>query len=551
MGKFWVYLSPSTYLAGYSGSEEFFYLLRGALVQYGSLIVHGMYQHTFNKLNKIVIKGDSKNTDADEASTSEKPIAEKERQPFVPGHERHPVEREETEKEFPAATETKDDEMRPPRSGCHSGPQRRPNILNVDSKDGRSSKRDKTNSAWNMRDPGESKMKKKKKDLKEEDKIDEDEKALMEAIRGMKLDLSGDDGDGDGNSNNSHDSASNSMSIYKMSEIAGLGDVKEALEEFACFFLHFPHLTRQLKQRSSTGILLFGPQGTGKTLLVRSFAKQYNLALYDIRASAVLSKYVGEAEKFVRALFRQVRRDAPAVLLLDECDGLLARPSHRSSDGSGLQLLQNELKNQWSDLIYAREEVLVVGATNKPHDIDLDGFGRRLSLKLHVDLPAAAACQQVLQSALSKMRHCLSEEEDELETLGHLCAERHLSGYDIHCLVEGQLRRALRGITRATHFKKSTWQGKPTRVPCKPDDEGAVEGSWRTLAARSPVAGLALGGKEAEQEEMAELSYVPFTFADIHAAILAAQPTVDEAMRQKHMAFAALHSPRPPGAEDD
>ncbi|CAK7211075.1 hypothetical protein SCUCBS95973_001007 [Sporothrix curviconia] len=492
MGKFWVYLSPSTYLAGYSGSEEFFYLLRGALVQYGSHIVRGMYQHTFNlgsQLNEIVAKGSGKKGDLD-------------------------------------------------------------------------GRKDKRKGAWGTKGPRDAKIKKKPA-LKEEDKIDEDEKVLMEAIRGMKLNLDGDDDDNDDDDGGGGGGASDSKSIYRMSEIAGLDDVKEALEEFACFFLHFPHLTRQLKQRSSTGILLFGPQGTGKTLLVRSFARQYNLALYDIRASAVLSKYVGEAEKFVRALFRQVRSDAPAVLLLDECDGLLARPSHRSADGGGLQLLQNELKNQWSDLIYAREEVLVVGATNKPHDIDLDGFGRRLSLKLHVDLPVAAACQQVLQSALSKMRHCLGpgdnaggedgedgeDGEEELETLGHLCAERHLSGYDIHCLVEGQLRRALRGITRATHFKQSTWQGKPTRVPCGPNEEGAVEGSWRSLAARSPVAGLVLGEDE-EGDEMAELSYVPFTFADIHAAILAAQPTVDQAMRQKHISFAALHSPRPPGVED-
>ena len=53
--------------------------------------------------------------------------------------------------------------------------------------------------------------------------------------------------------------------------------------------------------------------------------------------------------------------------------------------------LQNELKNQWSDLIYSEAKVVVVGATNKPYDIYMDAFGRRLSLKLYVDLPNALA----------------------------------------------------------------------------------------------------------------------------------------------------------------
>lgn len=193
----------------------------------------------------------------------------------------------------------------------------------------------------------------------------------------------------------------NDPSVLLWTEVAGLASAKARLEEFAASFLHFPHLIANLRHQSATGILLFGPQGTGKTLLVKAFAKKYDFAFYDIRASAIMSKYMGDSEKFVRALFEEVKENAPAVLLLDECDGLLCRPSMDASMGPRYRLLQNELKNQWSDLIYSKAKVVVVGATNKPHDIDMDGFGRRLTLKLYVDLPNALACQRILGTCIS------------------------------------------------------------------------------------------------------------------------------------------------------
>lgn len=144
----------------------------------------------------------------------------------------------------------------------------------------------------------------------------------------------------------------NDPSVLPWSQVAGLASAKARLEEFAASFLHFPHLIANLRHQSATGILLSGPQGTGKTLLVKAFAKKYIFAFYDIRASAIMSKYMGDSEKFIRELFTEVRENAPAVLLLDECDGLLCRSSMDSSMGPSYKLLQNELKNQWSDLIY-------------------------------------------------------------------------------------------------------------------------------------------------------------------------------------------------------
>lgn len=333
----------------------------------------------------------------------------------------------------------------------------------------------------------------------------EEEIQLREHIQTMKVDLKED------------------TTVLEWDEVYGLEHIKIALEEFATFFLHFPHLTRKLRHRSTTGILLFGPQGTGKTLLVKSFAVKFNLSLYDVRASAIMSKYVGESEKFIKALFAEVRSNTPAILMLDECDGLLCNPNADSTQSHHYRLLQTELKNQWSDLVYSRDEIIVVGATNKPHDIDMDGFGRRLSLKLHVELPNESASQAIIKAAMQMVTHSI--DDDEFMALGHLCHDRGLSGYDVDCLVEAQLRKAIRKITLAQAFRQMTWGEETIVVPCELTDPDAQIGHWTRLTG-----------------DYETISYVPFSFKEIKVAIQHARATVDPYMVQKHVEFASQYA---------
>lgn len=311
-------------------------------------------------------------------------------------------------------------------------------------------------------------------------------------------------------------------SVLPWSQVAGLTSAKARLEEFAASFLHFPHLIANLRHQSATGILLFGPQGTGKTLLVKTFAKRYNFTFYDIRASAIMSKYMGESEKFIRELFAEVKENAPAVLLLDECDGLLCKSSMDASMGPSYRLLQNELKNQWSDLIYAKAKVVIVGATNKPHDIDMDGFGRRLSLKLYVDLPNALACQRILEGALERVRHQVHEIE--MVALGVACGEKGLSGFDIDCLVEGLVRKGLREILVGGWFREMEWEDGVTVMPCAETENGAKRRSWEDV------------------EDKSLLSYRPLLSEDVSAVIGLIRPTVDSGMIELHEHFASQYS---------
>ncbi|KAF2114276.1 P-loop containing nucleoside triphosphate hydrolase protein [Lophiotrema nucula] len=454
------------------GADEFVYVLGKCLINYGGAIGNGLYQSAVSVSQQTIRvsrdttpgKQGCKNSGGQGANTARHQ---------EPAQEDVPVY---TAQESPFET-----------------PRPEPKASHTEDADPKRAKMDW--SKWNM--TGSTKD-------QQQSESDKQEFQLREQIRSMKVDFQEDE------------------SVLDMANVAGLDSVKLALDEFACFFLHFPHLTRKLRQRSTTGILLFGPQGTGKTLLIKSFAKKYNLAVYDIRASAIMSKFVGESEKFIRTLFKEVRSNSPSILLLDECDGLLCNPAADATQSHNYRLLQNEMKNQWSDLMYSRDEVIVIGVTNKPHDIDMDGFGRRLSLKLHVGLPNRQGCQSILRGALERVRSQLQEQD--FAKLGTLCCERGLSGYDIDCMVEGMLRKALRGITVATFFKPMRWGDDTLIVPCQGSDEGAVEGPWSHVG----------GNPE-------DLSYVPFTAGEVREAICRLRATVDEAMMQKHILFASQY----------
>lgn len=159
-----------------------------------------------------------------------------------------------------------------------------------------------------------------------------------------------------------------------------------------------------------TGCLLFGPPGTGKTLVVRALAKEAGSRMLMISPSDVmdmassfvallgpflifrcLTQYVGEGEKLVKAVFSLARRLSPCVVFLDEIDALFgARSSARDSGGAmahrGVitEFMQemDGLKSQSG----VEERVVVIGATNRPFDLD-DAVLRRLPRRLLVDLP--------------------------------------------------------------------------------------------------------------------------------------------------------------------
>ncbi|CAI5523833.1 unnamed protein product [Closterium sp. Naga37s-1] len=184
------------------------------------------------------------------------------------------------------------------------------------------------------------------------------------------------------------------------SQIGALEAVKDTLKELVMLPLRRPELfTRGQLTRPCKGILLFGPPGTGKTMLAKAVATEAGASFINISMSAVLHKWLGEAEKSVKAIFSVASKMAPAVVFVDEVDSLLGRRG-QWGEHEAMRKVKNEFMSCWDGLrTRAHERVLVLAATNRPFDLD-DAIIRRFPRRLMVDLPDADNREKILRVIL-------------------------------------------------------------------------------------------------------------------------------------------------------
>jgi transitional endoplasmic reticulum ATPase len=154
----------------------------------------------------------------------------------------------------------------------------------------------------------------------------------------------------------------------RWSDIGGLDNVKQQLREAAEWPLRFPELFERSGITPPKGILLFGPPGTGKTMLAKAVATESGANFIAVRGPEILSKWVGESEKAIREIFRKARQAAPTVIFFDEIDAIA--PIRGLSVDSGVtERIVNQLLAEM-DGIEKLENVVVIAATNRPDILD-------------------------------------------------------------------------------------------------------------------------------------------------------------------------------------
>lgn len=194
-------------------------------------------------------------------------------------------------------------------------------------------------------------------------------------------------------------------------DIAGVEFAKAAIKEIVVWPMLRPDIFTGLRGPPK-GILLFGPPGTGKTLIGKCIASQSGATFFSISASSLTSKWVGEGEKMVRALFAVARCQQPAVIFIDEIDSLLSQRADGEHESS--RRIKTEFLVQLDGATTSSEErILVVGATNRPQEID-EAARRRLVKRLYIPLPEASARRQIVMRLMAREQCCLREEEVEL-----------------------------------------------------------------------------------------------------------------------------------------
>jgi transitional endoplasmic reticulum ATPase len=156
------------------------------------------------------------------------------------------------------------------------------------------------------------------------------------------------------------------------------------------------------------GILLHGPQGTGKTLLAEATAGEFKLNYYHVPASDLVRRWVGESEATIRATFEWAKEHAPVLLFLDEIDAVAATRQALGSgdDPGGAAKAFNSTMAALMRCIDSYRSVpglVIVAATNAYDSLDKALIREgRFDLKLRIDFPTAANRERILEAQLAK-----------------------------------------------------------------------------------------------------------------------------------------------------
>ncbi|KAK3011687.1 hypothetical protein RJ639_010867 [Escallonia herrerae] len=184
-------------------------------------------------------------------------------------------------------------------------------------------------------------------------------------------------------------------------DIGSLDEIKESLQELVMLPLRRPDLFNGGLLKPCRGILLFGPPGTGKTMLAKAIANEAGASFINVSMSTITSKWFGEDEKNVRALFTLAAKVSPTIIFVDEVDSMLGQRT-RIGEHEAMRKIKNGFMSHWDGLLTKPgERILVLAATNRPFDLD-EAIIRRFERRIMVGLPSVESRETILRTLLTK-----------------------------------------------------------------------------------------------------------------------------------------------------
>lgn len=185
-------------------------------------------------------------------------------------------------------------------------------------------------------------------------------------------------------------------------DIGGLNEIINDLQESVILPLVYPNLFKQYGSLLSApkGVLLYGPPGCGKTMLAKALARESKSNFISIRMSTIMDKWFGESNKLIDALFSLANKLQPCIIFIDEIDSFLRE--RNSNDHEVTATLKAEFMTLWDGLINSGR-ILILGATNRPNDID-SAFLRRMPKKFNIKLPNDEQRLLILEKLLKDIK---------------------------------------------------------------------------------------------------------------------------------------------------
>ncbi|KAL2556156.1 P-loop containing nucleoside triphosphate hydrolase superfamily protein [Forsythia ovata] len=251
-------------------------------------------------------------------------------------------------------------------------------------------------------------------------------------------------------------------------DIGSLDEIKESLQELVMLPLRRPDLFNGGLLKPCKGILLFGPPGTGKTMLAKAIANEAGASFINVSMSTITSKWFGEDEKNVRALFTLAAKVAPTIIFVDEVDSMLGQRT-RAGEHEAMRKIKNEFMTHWDGLLTKpRERILVLAATNRPFDLD-EAIIRRFERRVMVGLPSAESREMILRTLLSK------EKVEDLDFKELAAMTEGYSGSDLKNLCVTAAYRPVRELIQQEREKDMEKKQKDQEGQSSQDDSASKE----------------------------------------------------------------------------
>lgn len=298
-----------------------------------------------------------------------------------------------------------------------------------------------------------------------------------------------------------------------------IGLVREMIE----LPLRHPELFQKLGIEPPKGVMVYGPSGTGKTLIAKAVAYETDANFISISGPEIMSKYYGESEEKLREIFEEAENDAPSIIFIDEIDSIA--PKRGEVSGEVEQRIVAQLLSLM-DGLKSRGEVIVIAATNRPSSVDEAlRRGGRFDREIEIEIPDRDARLEILKVHTRGMPFDNDVVLDELADITH-----GFVGADLASLCKEAAMRALRKIMPHIKIEEEIPPDILDSLKVTKNDFYEALKNIEPSAMREVVVEVAhinwddIGGLDNAKQELSEAVEWPLKYPDLFKAVNTTPP---------------------------